>query len=186
MVDILHTLHHEHRHFQRLIDLMHGRFERFRYQASSDYIWLLDSVRLIKRYHASVHQPVEDLLLEKLLVHAGKAHDLLKPLFHEDRLIFVDHSSAFIDALNSAINGSVVSRDMLATLGEKSLRDLSRQIAFEERAVFPLGKQLLSDGDWKEIGRKIENLRGTNLERQLLRECMFLRNGTVSLPPRVN
>lgn len=175
MSDIIRELRHEHNHFQQIIALMNARFNQFRSHTTSDCEWLLDATLLIKRYHNTVHQPVEDLFLEKLLTHTGKAYGLLKPFLRGDRLFFVDNSGAFIDALNSAINGIVVSRDTLITLGETAIEDLNRQINFEERAIFPLGKQLLSDEDWLEIGRKIENVHNINLENQLIHECESLR-----------
>lgn len=176
MTDIIHELRYEHEHLQQIIALMNARFNQFRNHITSDCEWLLDATLLIKRYHKAVHQPVEDLFLEKLLTHTGsKAYGLLKPYLHGDRLIFIDHSSAFIDTLNNAINGVVVSRETLITLGETAVKDLNRQIAFEERAIFPLGKQLLSNDDWLEIGQEIENLHDTNLENRLTHECVSLR-----------
>ncbi|HEX7026836.1 MAG TPA: hypothetical protein VF268_06315, partial [Gammaproteobacteria bacterium] len=112
---------------------------------------------------------------EKLLTRTGKAYGLLKPYLQGDRLVFIDHSGAFIDTLNNAINGAVVSRKTLITLGETAVKDLNRQITFEERAIFPLGKQLLSDDDWLEIGREIGKLHDINLENRLIYECESLR-----------
>lgn len=175
MTDIIHELRHEHVHLQQLIALMNARFNQFRNHITSDCEWLLDATLLIKRYHKAVHQPVEDLFLEKLLTHTGKAYGLLKPYLHGDRLIFIDHSSEFIDSLNGAINGVVVSRETLITLGETAVKDLNRQITFEERAIFPLGKQLLSHDDWLEIGREIGSLHDINLEKRLNHECESLR-----------
>lgn len=174
MADIIRELRHEHRNFQQLIGLMHFRFDQFRNQITSDCEWLLDAAVLIKRYHNAVHQPVEDLFLERLLAETGRARDLLKPFLHADHLIFTDHSGVFIDALKSAINGTVVSRDALVTLGERAMRDLNRQIALEERAVFPFAR-LLNRNDWREIAREIETVRNTNLENQLRQEYVSLR-----------
>lgn len=175
MVDIINALRLEHENCRHLIGFMRARFNQLRNRTTSDCEWLLDAALLIKRYHNAVHQPVEDLFLEKLLARTGRARGLLKPLLHGDRRVFAAHNEAFIDALGSAISGDVIARDTLVALGEKTISDLDRQIVFEEHAIFPFGRQLLSGEDWLDIGGQIGKLHDVPLERRLLHEYASLK-----------
>jgi hemerythrin-like domain-containing protein len=150
-------LRQDHRHFRTLIDRIDGRVRDLEAGRTSDCQWLLDGIDLVRQQLDLLHGPVEALFEERLLQRSGRAHRLLEPLLHEDHRQFNEHCDRFADSLYGALNGRVVARDRSAGYGRAAIGHLYRQIAFEERAVFPYAGRLFTPDDWMALEEDARN-----------------------------
>jgi hemerythrin-like domain-containing protein len=180
MSDTLYTLHNEHAKFEELLSLIEQQVTALQRGPTPDYELVLNSMQVIGQYLSYIHHPMEHLIVEKLLERSGRARSLLEPFITQDWRYFNEHHAAFLDSLDSALNGAFVSREALISRGRDSIADLRREIQVEERAVFPLAIQLLREQDWIEINTQLNSLNRWTLGEVLKSEYRALQERTTN------
>lgn len=148
MYPIVDKLRNDHQDFVQLIDVISAQVHCLKTGRTADPQWLIDGMDLTRRRLDIIHGPFENLFQDRLLRRSGRAHRLLEPLLHEDHRRFMENCDRFTDSLYGALQGRVISRETTAAYGETAIGNLHRQIAFEERAVFPYAHRLFTPDDW--------------------------------------
>jgi hemerythrin-like domain-containing protein len=146
MQQLLQRMQHEHRRFEALLDYLDGRVDGFAAGDGPDWDDLDRLLDFLRPGLAGEHYQAEGRLWERLALHPQGPQLFIAALRNLQRAVAA-HACDLEDAVSSARLGRVVPGDRLQALAREFSAALRRQIALEERALFPFAERLLTRSD---------------------------------------
>jgi hemerythrin-like domain-containing protein len=143
MNDLLQRLHTEHRQLELLLDYLEGNVADLAVDDQPDWDDLALALDLLRPLLSGRHYQEEDRLWAQLTARPDGPRLTLEALRLQHRQAAV-HASDLEDAVYAARLGRVPPPERLRDLTRDLVATLRRQIALEERALFPLARALLA------------------------------------------
>jgi hemerythrin-like domain-containing protein len=138
----------EHRCLLSLAETLDARLER---TPEPDYAELRGLAGELRRRFIEVHLPKEQLIVDRLLAHAGATRTLLATFMNDHGLTFLDALAHFERDIDTLLLDQIVDRKQLHEHGRQALTHLRAQIAAEEASSLPWATKSLEPRDWMRI-----------------------------------
>lgn len=158
MANALGQLRADHKNFARLIELLDDQLAAASdEQRKADFSLMQDMMQYMTRYPALFHHPREDLVFERLVARQASAKPHVDKLLREHRDL-ADKGEGFLRALRYVVDGELVPRETLESLGKEYLGSYRSHISTEEEQVFPIVATNLLEEDWVAVNEGIEHM----------------------------
>ena len=151
----LDALNEEHANLDRLLAVVERELDVFEQNQPVDYELIDLVLAYCQSYPDRFHHPKEDLVLEKMKARNPTTANTFETLEAEHRLI-ADETTRFADIIGLVEQDSQMPRAQVAETGRAFIALYRRHMSFEQEAFFPQAVRTLSEEDWAEIDRHLE------------------------------
>ncbi len=145
---MLNRLMHDHRHLAVLLNVLKNKQIKLSEGEAINFIVVRDIVEYMQTYTERSHHPVEDIIYGYYLTH--KANNEINKLGAEHQVL-IQASAALMGTLNLILSDIVVARDKLIADFADYVVLQEKHIEMEERDIFPLLAEHLTEQDWQII-----------------------------------
>jgi hemerythrin-like domain-containing protein len=114
---------------------------------SPDYELMLDIMYYMTHYPDRVHHPIEDRIFEMMKKRAIGSQEQLDALIDQHTQLR-ENGNALFHELDDVVNGSIASRDDIATSARWYVAQFRKHMEAEETEVIPLAARSLHAEDW--------------------------------------
>lgn len=161
MVEMIHTLRHEHADMEKLLHVFEEQLNTYKRRGRVNREIIRDILDYCRGYPTLCHHPKEDLIFQKLRAVAhvdvlNNVGDLIAE--HEELKEVTDELEAAID--NLLTDTTKPSREKFAHVAKKFLDFYRHHMEKEEEVFFPAALKILSKEDWADIDRKASEQKG--------------------------
>ena len=150
MPRLLERLHEDHKHLDRLLDLLERILDRFHEGEEPNYEILGELLEYMDLYADGVHHPNEDLIFSRMRDHADAHHKTIDLLMNQHEALS-QINKQFRASIEGIVNGEVLRRDLVEAHGRDLVMTLRSHLNLEEKEAFPLARELLSEDDWSDL-----------------------------------
>lgn len=159
----------EHRKFEKLLMLVEGELDRFRFGEQANSRMLLDAVSYMTQYPARFHDPKEDLAWEIVLERLPSVARLVDSLHRQHGLV-ARSGEDLQGVCDSWMANALMPRRQIERSARVYIDAFRIQLGMEERLMMPLAQGLLSEDDWAGLRERFEDggdaSRGTALQQR--------------------
>jgi len=155
MSAILDALNKEHIDLARLLVVVEQQLDALEQNQPVDYELIDLVLDYCQSYPDRFHHPKEDLVLQKMKERNPTTANTFDTLEAEHRLIN-DETALFAEMINLVEQDSQVPRAQVVETGRAFIALYRRHMSFEQEAFFPQAARTLSEEDWAEIDRHLE------------------------------
>lgn len=157
MPTVLDKLHHDHINQSRLLNLLENEMQQMEEGGNPHYLDMYDIMNYMIHYPDVFHHPYEEVLFEKLgEVDTVAAKTIAKLCDEHSKLN--ELGTELERTLHIAISGNIVSKDTLMEELKEYVGVLREHMNIEERQIFPLIKEELTEDDWEHIQQSLEQV----------------------------
>ena len=161
-VEIMHAimrqLHQDHINISRLLIKLEEHARELTVYAETDLLLMIDIVDFIKSYSDQYHHPVEDKVYQMFKSLVGGQTDIVDGLIDEHTKI-PKITIAFEQLIEGALSGAVVISRKALSEKITDFIDIQRShLNIEERELFPLIIETLSEEHWIELEAQIQQI----------------------------
>ncbi|AVV83409.1 hemerythrin domain-containing protein [Shewanella putrefaciens] len=142
---MLKRLMHDHKHIAVLLNVLKNKQMKLSEGEAINFIVVRDIVEYMQEYAERSHHPIEDIIYAYYLAH--KANDDINKLSNEHETV-IQASATLMNTLNLILSDIVVAREKLITDFAEYVELQERHMQMEEREIFPLLAQNLTEEDW--------------------------------------
>jgi hemerythrin-like domain-containing protein len=147
---LLTELQDDHRHLDRMLDLLEHEVGTLRRGALPHYPLIQEIVAYLCEFPDRVHHPREDLMYQRMACFQTGLNALLETVVNEHaRLQRI--SGEFGGLLRRAIEQGDVPREAVVHAGYEFVKHHRSHIRREEREIYPCAEALLDEADWRRI-----------------------------------
>lgn len=157
MANDIDKLQKEHTDFTKLLDILEAQMGLFHRGEHPDYGLMLDIFYYMTHYPDHFHHPKEDLAFATLMELDSSLSPAVRELTRQHRII-AESGSRFLDNLNAALAGAILTRESVETPGLEYITFYRNHMKMEERELFPLARTLLGEDDWAKINIAIKSM----------------------------
>jgi hemerythrin-like domain-containing protein len=150
MIDVMQSLHEEHRNMSKLLNVLERQIEEFDRGGSPDYGIIKSILDYSLEYSDLYHHPKEDLVFQRLRDRYPDAINSVNDL-EEDHRKLAARTRKFVEAIQNVIEGAELPRDRVMSMAREFLDAQRRHMEMEDQWVFPAAEQYLTAEDWAEI-----------------------------------
>lgn len=147
---MLKRLMHDHKHIAVLLNVLKNKQMKLAEGESINFIVVRDIVEYMQEYTERSHHPVEDIIYTYYLANKANDHDDVDKLSAEHELV-IQTSAALMNTLNLILSDIVVAREKLIIDFAEYVALQEQHMQMEEREIFPLLAQHLTEQDWQVI-----------------------------------
>lgn len=158
MSELIRRLRIDHGNFVRLLDVLEEELGRVTdEQGQVNYSLMQDIMVYMTHYPDQFHHPKEDLMFSRMAERDRALHTLIDGLA-EEHLTLARKGSAFLRILQNVVDGELVRRNAIESLGREYVETLRSHIETEEAQVLGIAETLLQEHDWAEIDSAMEHM----------------------------
>ena len=151
---MLKRLMHDHKHIAVLLNVLKNKQMKLSEGESINFIVVRDIVEYMQGYAERCHHPVEDIIYAYYLAH--KTNGAMDKLSAEHEVV-IQVSAALMNTLNLILSDIVVAREKLIADFAEYVELQERHMQMEEREIFPLFAQNLTEQDWQVIEKECQD-----------------------------
>lgn len=142
--------HAEHRHFNRLLDLLERQVAAFHADNQPNFELMLDLVSYLRYYPDRYHHAREDVAFARLAERDPGIKPMVGQLLQEHRVLAAA-GSELLGYLEQVVDDVVVERAKVEAAAATYLVYYRRHLALEDRDIVPRAQQLLTPQDWQAV-----------------------------------
>lgn len=151
---MLKRLMHDHKHIAVLLNVLKNKQMKLSEGEAINFIVVRDIVEYMQGYAERCHHPVEDIIYAYYLAH--KMNGAMDKLSAEHEVV-IQVSAALMNTLNLILSDIVVAREKLIADFAEYVELQERHMQMEEREIFPLLAQNLTEQDWQVIEKECQD-----------------------------
>lgn len=151
---MLKRLMHDHKHIAVLLNVLKNKQMKLSEGEAINFIVVRDIVEYMQGYAERCHHPVEDIIYAYYLAH--KTNGAMDKLSAEHEVV-IQVSAALMNTLNLILSDIVVAREKLIADFAEYVELQERHMQMEEREIFPLLAQHLTEQDWQVIEKECQD-----------------------------
>ncbi|MCP3128095.1 MULTISPECIES: hemerythrin domain-containing protein [Shewanella] len=151
---MLKRLMHDHKHIAVLLNVLKNKQMKLSEGEAINFIVVRDIVEYMQGYAERCHHPVEDIIYAYYLAH--KTNGAMDKLSAEHEVV-IQVSAALMNTLNLILSDIVVAREKLIADFAEYVELQERHMQMEEREIFPLLAQNLTEQDWQVIEKECQD-----------------------------
>lgn len=156
-INILDLLQQDHRNISKLLDIFEKQITIMQGGDNPDYRMMQDIMHYMGHYPNEFHHPREEQLYEKIKNRSMEIKSLVSRIDNE-HITMGKLTDCIKDRLTEIFNGSIVPTSTIYELSKEFLDIYRKHIEFEERDMFPLIRESLTEQDWMEINASVSNI----------------------------
>jgi hemerythrin-like domain-containing protein len=153
----INALRQEHGNMRSVLVVIRDQLELLETGKVPDFVLLANALHYMRRFPGQVHHPKEDLIFGLLLKRAPDLRESVEHAQREHRQIYEQEEWLMECALNAPKPGTLA-RGRLLDIGRDYLEVQRQHSGREEQLLLPRAEQLLTEADWAEVGRRIQEL----------------------------
>ena len=157
-----------------LLVLLSIQLDKTENSDNPDYELMSEIVDYFRGYPDLYHHPKEELVYRLVLSRDPAQKDTIGEL-ETEHANCEKYLNDFARMLVNVLLGIEVPREIFVMKGRKFVDNERRHMDGEEEYFFPAAENLLSDEDWQELDRKIDEFQKPLLERQAPHRFLKLR-----------
>jgi hemerythrin-like domain-containing protein len=146
--------HADHANFSRLLDILEKQLGEFHADGKPNYELMVDIVTYLRHYPDLHHHPREDAAFA-LLARRDPAMEIPLERLRQEHRVIAAAGEDLLRALGEVDAGRVVARAAVEAVAAMYLVYYRHHIAYEESAVLPRAKELLTAGDWETVAAAV-------------------------------
>ncbi len=142
----------EHSSFASLLRLLEKKLFAFHSQDRPDYEGMLDIIQYLRHFPDRYHHAREDVAFACM----ARRDPSLAPLvarLHDDHRRIAQAGDGLRALLETALEGSIVSRETIESDAQDYVIQYRQHIASEEINLIPHAVSLMTESDWAEVAR---------------------------------
>ncbi len=155
MSDVIAALNRDHANIAELLQLIESEILAIEVGKTPDYPLMQDVMRYMEQYSDRFHHPKEDLIFAQLLKHDPDIRPDVENMIEEHVTIRLA-GQEFARLLRASGVDSVDVRERLGSFGLAYIRALRKHMSTEERKLFPLALDVLTEMEWQLIDEAID------------------------------
>ena len=155
MSQVIAALNRDHANIVRLLDLIESEILAIAVGKTPDYPLMRDVMRYMEQYSDRFHHPKEDLIFAQLLKHDPDVRADVVNMIEEHVSIRLA-GQEFARLLRAIGVDSVDVRERLGSFGLAYTLALRKHMSTEERKLFPLAVEVLTDMEWQLIDEAVD------------------------------
>jgi hemerythrin-like domain-containing protein len=148
--------HADHVNFGRLLALLEREIAKIHGTGTPDYQLVLDILYYIEHYSDALHHPKEDLIFARVGARNADVAEIVAALARQ-HVDLREMNEALRRECEDVVNGSIVSRALIAGLGQSYIGALREHMRTEETKILPLADRVLTSRDWDEVDATMAN-----------------------------
>ncbi|MGL5360279.1 MAG: hemerythrin domain-containing protein [Shewanella sp.] len=148
---MLNRLMYDHKHIAVLLNVLKNKQKKLAEGEAINFSVVRDIVEYMQSYTERSHHPVEDIIYGYYLAH--KANEELNDLSSQHEVL-IQASATLMNTLNLILSDIVVAREKLINDFADYIDLQEQHMLMEERDIFPLLTQHLSEQDWQLIAKE--------------------------------
>ena len=153
---IMQLLHDDHRHVERLLDMMDAELDKLHSGGVPDFALVVDVMDYMTHFPDFVHHPREDLIYRQLQeADPGSRRSVAAALAEHEEIS--DHGARFLKALRRSLADIVLRRELLETEGRVYIDQQRRHMELEESVLFPRIMETLNEDDWLAVEEALKS-----------------------------
>jgi hemerythrin-like domain-containing protein len=150
MSDLIALWQAEHRHFNRLLDLLERQVVAFHSDNQPNFELMLDLVSYLRYFPDRYHHPREDVAFGRLVQREPQLQSMVDALLQEHRVIAAA-GAELLKYLELVVDDVVIERAKVEAAAATYLVYYRRHLALEDRDIVPRAQQLLTAQDWEAV-----------------------------------
>lgn len=147
MSKIMQRLKADHVNIARLLDILEEQLEAVHDADDADFELIRDVMVYMTNYPDLMHHPLEDIVFARLRERDASSAAMVDDLRAEHEAL-AGQSIRLRNMLDHVVDGRMVLREELADAGRDYVQNLRRHLNKEEREVFALARDALTEQDW--------------------------------------
>ena len=155
MSQVISALHREHVNITKLLELIESEILAIEVGKTPDYPLMQDIMRYMAQYSDRFHHPKEDLIFAQLLKRDPEVRADVAEIIEEHVSIGLA-GREFTGLLRASGVDSVDARERLGIAGFAYIRALRKHMSREERKLFPLAQEVLTEKEWQVIDEAVK------------------------------
>ena len=154
MSQVIAALELDHANIAKLLEILESEILAIEVGKTPDYPLMQDIMRYMAQYSDRFHHPKEDLIFAQLLKRNPGVRADVEDLIKEHVVIGLA-GQEFAGLLRSSGVDSVALREQIGTSGFDYIRALREHMIREERELFPLAMEVLTQKEWQVIDEAV-------------------------------
>ena len=150
MSQVIAALKRDHANIAKLLEILESEILAIEVGKTPDYPLMQDIMRYMAQHSDRFHHPKEDLLFAQLLKRDPGVRADVEDLIKEHVVIGLA-GQEFARFLSASGVDSVAVREQLGTSGFDYIRALREHMLREEKKLFPLAMEVLTQKEWQVI-----------------------------------
>ena len=150
MSQVIAALERDHANIAKLLEILESEILAIEVGKTPDYPLMQDIMRYMAQHSDRFHHPKEDLIFAQLLKRNPGVRADVEDLIKEHVVIGLA-GQEFAGLLRSSGVDSVALREQIGTSGFDYIRALREHMIREERELFPLAMEVLTQKEWQVI-----------------------------------
>ncbi len=155
MSNVIVALDRDHANIANLLEILESEMLAIEVGKTPDYSLLQNIMCYMTQYPDRIHHPREDLIFVQLLKREPGARDDVDDLLEEHIAIGLAGQN-FDKLLRTSDTDSVEVREQLGTAGFAYIRAQREHMLKEERKLYPLAMEVLTEEDWQIIDEELD------------------------------
>ncbi len=157
MSQVIAALERDHANIAKLLDILESEILAIEVGKTPDHPLMRDIMRYMAQYSDRFHHPKEDLIFAQLLKRDPRVRADIEDLIEEHVVIRLV-GQEFARLLHESGVDSVDVREQLGTSGSAYIHALREHMLKEERKLFPLARETLTNSDWQVIDEAVKTI----------------------------
>lgn len=153
---MLDGLHQEHINMARLLDVLREKLFAIRSEKPVRYHLLRDVLSYLSEVSDRQHHPKEDVIYDYYLKYRCQDPDMPTQLLEEHQRLIIA-GAELRELVEMILMDAVIPLDQMAAKLEQFIVLQQRHLDYEEKEVFPLLRQSLTEDDWRHIEQSWHN-----------------------------
>jgi hemerythrin-like domain-containing protein len=150
MHTLLSQLQDDHRHLDRMLDLLEHQVGLLHHGSMPHYPLMFEIVAYLCEFPDRIHHPREDLIYQRMASFQAGLNSLIETILNEHaRLHRI--TGEFGGLLRRVIERGDVPREAVVQAGHDFIQQHRMHIAREEREIYPCAEAMLDEVDWRRI-----------------------------------
>jgi hemerythrin-like domain-containing protein len=152
--NVIAVLDRDHANIAQLLDILESEILGIEVGKTPDFSLLQDIMRYMTKYPDRFHHPKEDVIFERLAKRHPEARADVDDILNEHVTVGLV-GQKFEKLLCMSGVDSIKARERLKTAGFAYVRALRRHMSIEEKKLFPLAIEVLTESDWQAIDEEV-------------------------------
>lgn len=154
MSDVIAALIRDHANIEKLLELIESEILAIQVGKTPDFPMMQDIMRYMAQYSDRFHHPKEDLIFAQLLKRDPEVRAEVEEMIEEHVSIGLA-GRELTGLLRGSCVDSVDVRERLGIAGIAYIQGLRKHMSKEERKLFPLAQEVLTQKEWRVIDEAV-------------------------------
>ena len=150
MHKLLEKLKRDHVNLEKLVILLSAQLDNFFAGRESDFDLKIELLEYLELFADQGHHRLENLIFNTVKERLSEKQEIVERLISQHSKL-VTLTRKFRQSLEGVLQGDVMLRDELEAQGREYLALQRQHIDLEEREIFPLLDEIVTDEEWQEI-----------------------------------